>query len=135
MQPKFGSTCRFGRMVTIKICIPLVIQWECKSSIFCNDILVADCYGFKPKSSDQTIKNNVRSATRETKSRAPLTSSVMFEFNTVCCFTKTNHQSLRHWFYFDIYWSFVWKTLLDARPKAGVHADYGQIGIMCRLWW
>ena len=26
------------------------------------------------------------------------------------------------------YWSFVWKTLLDARLKADDHVDYGQIG-------
>ena len=30
-----------------------------------------------------------------------------------------------------VFWSFVWKTLLDARLKADVHVDYGQI---CRLW-
>ena len=32
------------------------------------------------------------------------------------------------------YWSFIRKTLLDARLKAAVHADYGQIHIIHRLW-
>ena len=35
---------------------------------------------------------------------------------------------------FQYFWSFVRKTLLDARLKAAVHVDYGQIHIIHGLW-
>ena len=41
---------------------------------------------------------------------------------------NTNKQWFREQF-----WSFVWKTLLDARPKPHEPADYGQIHIICGL--